>query len=173
MACCMGNVFVPKAYWYLFACGYLISVVMTLKYNHSQTLTQAGQQNIAIYFMTGSGNITTLYPHFLIYDFTRDMSIHYPPAKLWTTDQIAVFSVSFSNLGSRLRIANMWEGTWVGRGRWGRGWGPTTIPKYVDGSVNHLDSLLESENQAEILESGIITRISTFILRYLVFFRIL
>ena len=35
------------------------------------------------------------------------------------------------------------------------------------------ESLLESENQLEILESGIITRISTFILRYLVFFRIL
>ena len=45
-----------------------------------------------------------------------------------------------------------------------------TIPNHVDGSRNHLDSLLESGNQAEILESRII--ISTFILRCLVLFRI-
>ena len=42
-----------------------------------------------------------------------------------------------------------------------------TIPNHVDGPRNHLESLLELENQVEILESRII--ISTFILEYLVF----
>ena len=46
-----------------------------------------------------------------------------------------------------------------------------TIPNHVHGSRNHLESLVESGNQVEILESRII--ISTFILGYLVFFCIL
>ena len=45
--------------------------------------------------------------------------------------------------------------------------GSATIPNHVDGPRNHLESLLESENQVEILESRII--ISMFILGYLVF----
>ena len=49
--------------------------------------------------------------------------------------------------------------------------GSATILNHVDGFRNHLESLLESENQVEILESRII--ISTFILGYLVFFRTL
>ena len=49
--------------------------------------------------------------------------------------------------------------------------GSATIPNHVDGSRNRLESLLESGNQVQILESQII--ISTFILGYLVFFRIL
>ena len=40
--------------------------------------------------------------------------------------------------------------------------GSATIPDHVDSSRNHLDSLLESGNQVEICESGII--ISAFIL---------
>ena len=39
-----------------------------------------------------------------------------------------------------------------------------TIPNHVDGSKNHLESLLESGNQVEFLESRI-----TFIIGYLVF----
>ena len=39
--------------------------------------------------------------------------------------------------------------------------GSATILNRIDGSGNHLDSLLESRNLVEILESGIIT--STFI----------
>ena len=38
--------------------------------------------------------------------------------------------------------------------------GSATIPNHIDGFRNHLDSLLELENQVEIFESGII--ISTF-----------
>ena len=49
--------------------------------------------------------------------------------------------------------------------------GSATIPNHVDGFRNNLESLLESENQVDILESRII--ISTFILGYLVFFRTL
>ena len=48
--------------------------------------------------------------------------------------------------------------------------GSATIPNHVDGSRNHLDSLLESGNQVEILESGV--GIFTFIFGYLAFFRI-
>ena len=40
----------------------------------------------------------------------------------------------------------------------------TTIPNHVDDSKNHLDSLLESGNQVEILESGI--AVCTFIFAY-------
>ena len=45
--------------------------------------------------------------------------------------------------------------------------GAAAIPNHVDGPRNHLESLLESGNQVEILESRII--ICTFILGYLVF----
>ena len=45
--------------------------------------------------------------------------------------------------------------------------GSATILNHIDGPRNHLESLLESENQVEILESRII--ISMFILGYLVF----
>ena len=48
--------------------------------------------------------------------------------------------------------------------------GSATIANHIDGSRNHLDSLLESGNQVEILESGV--GISTFIFGYLAFFRI-
>ena len=55
------------------------------------------------------------------------------------------------------------------------GEGSATIPNHVDGSRNHLESmvesLLESGNQVEILESRII--ISMFILGYLVFLLII
>ena len=44
--------------------------------------------------------------------------------------------------------------------------GSTTILNYVNGSRNHLNVLLESRNQVEILESGIM--ISMFILGYLI-----
>ena len=47
------------------------------------------------------------------------------------------------------------------------GEGSATIPNHVNGSRNHLQSMLESGNQVEILESRII--ISMFILGYLVF----
>ena len=49
--------------------------------------------------------------------------------------------------------------------------GSATVSNHVDGSRNHLDSLLESMNQIEILESGI--TIPTITLVNLVFFRIL
>ena len=45
--------------------------------------------------------------------------------------------------------------------------GSVTIPNYINGFRNHLDLLLKSGNQVEILESGII--ISMFILEYLKF----
>ena len=40
--------------------------------------------------------------------------------------------------------------------------GSATIPNHVDGSRNHLDSLLELGNQVEIFESGIIISKFTF-----------
>ena len=46
--------------------------------------------------------------------------------------------------------------------------GSATIANHIDGSKNNLDSLLESGNQVEILESGV--GISTFIFGYLAFF---
>ena len=49
--------------------------------------------------------------------------------------------------------------------------GSATIPDHVNGSRNHLDSLLESTNQVEICESGI--TIPIIILVNLVFFCIL
>ena len=42
--------------------------------------------------------------------------------------------------------------------------GSATIPYHIDGFRNHLDTLLESENQVEIFESRII--ISMFMLGY-------
>ena len=51
---------------------------------------------------------------------------------------------------------------------WYQAWvvpeGSATIPKHINGFKNHLDSLLESGNQVEILESGI-----NLYNRYLVF----
>ena len=45
------------------------------------------------------------------------------------------------------------------------------ISNHINGSRNHLNSQLESDNQVEILESGII--ISMFIFGYLLFFYVL